>query len=128
MNDVARGREILIVDDDVDVREALAEILGDLDYQAVLANNGEEAMDYLRKSARKPCLILLDIMMPNMNGREFRAAQRGDPDLATIPVVILSAHANVGETANELGIQHFVRKPFELDELIAIIEDAAFCN
>jgi CheY-like chemotaxis protein len=127
MTELARGRDVLVVDDDVDVREALAEILGDLDYNPVLVTNGEDALHYLRTTATRPCLILLDIMMPHMDGREFRAAQRGDPKLAAIPVVILSAHANVGETATELGVSHFVRKPFELEELIAAIDEVAVC-
>jgi CheY-like chemotaxis protein len=121
----AARREILVVEDDVDVREALAEILGDCEYRAILTTNGEEALAYLHGAAHKPDLILLDIMMPSMDGRQFRAAQTRDPALAGIPVVILSAHANVADTASELGVSHFVRKPFELDELLGIIEEAA---
>jgi len=85
---------ILVVDDDSELSELMASILEDEGYQAVAVENGQVALDYLKKSPA-PCVILLDLMMPSMNGWEFRDAQLSDPSLADIPVVVVSATANI---------------------------------
>ena len=75
---------ILVVDDDPDIRTSLAEILGDEGYRVAGARNGREALDYLRRRTR-PSLILLDMMMPDMDGWLFRREQQKLPELASIP-------------------------------------------
>jgi two-component system response regulator MprA len=112
---------ILLVEDDVDVREALADALGDKGYLVECASDGEHALHLLRTAAR-PGLILLDLMMPRMNGTEFRMAQREDPALADLPVVLLSADARIEEMARALKVQGAVRKPIDLDQLCGLIE------
>ena len=89
---------ILLVEDDFDVREALAETLRDEGYRVECAVDGEQALDYLRAGG-KPGLILLDLMMPRMSGTEFRMVQKVDPQLCGVPVVLLSADGRMEEKA-----------------------------
>src|SRR5512132_4356371 len=95
-------KRILIVEDDVDVRDALMQVLEFEGYRVTGASNGEEALAALRAGGR-PSLILLDLMMPVMNGSQFRAAQLADRALAAIPVIVLSADAGLEEKASRLG-------------------------
>jgi CheY-like chemotaxis protein len=106
---------VLVVDDDTDIREAVAEVLAGEGYLVLGAGDGAEALKKCR--AFHPSLVLLDLMMPGMNGWEFRAAQKRDPDLAGIPVVVLSAL----EQRVAIDAEAFVRKPFDLDELLALV-------
>jgi CheY-like chemotaxis protein len=115
------GRSILIVEDDLDLREALSEVLRDEGYTVAMAADGREALDHLRRQSR-PSLILLDLTMPVMNGWQFRAEQRQDPDLSGIPVVVLSAGERLAEQVALLGITDYVRKPIELGQLLRLIE------
>jgi CheY-like chemotaxis protein len=112
---------ILLVEDDFDVREALAETLRDVGYTVDCACDGEQALDYLRAGAR-PRLILLDLMMPRMSGSEFRMLQRVDPGLSHLPVVLLTADARIDEKARALQAAGAIRKPIDLDELLKVIE------
>jgi CheY-like chemotaxis protein len=116
------GRRILIVEDDSDLREALSEILHDEGYVVAGAAHGEEALDLLRRDFHRPALILLDLTMPVMNGWQFRAQQRRDPDLSDIPVVVLSAGDHLSEQMGPLEIQEYVSKPIDLVQLLATIE------
>jgi CheY-like chemotaxis protein len=114
-----RGR-VLIVEDDTDLRETLSQILKDEGYRVWSAEHGRAALECLRDGS-KPCLILLDLTMPVMNGWQFRAEQREDPDLATIPVVVISAGANLADQVVPLGIQDYIRKPIQLGQLLATV-------
>jgi CheY-like chemotaxis protein len=119
-------KRILIVEDDRDVREALAEVLDGQGYEAVAAANGAEAIAELRASApERPCLILLDVMMPVMDGWQFRAATSADPELARIPVVVITAHTDARAAAAKMGAQGFLSKPIDLDALGKMI--TRFC-
>jgi CheY-like chemotaxis protein len=112
---------VLIVEDDLDIRDALAQILEEEGYAVVTAANGREALDALR-SGPPPRLILLDLMMPVMNGWQFRAEQRRDPAIADIPVVIISADTHVGDKAQAIGIAEYFRKPIEISGLLQTME------
>jgi CheY-like chemotaxis protein len=114
-------RSILVVEDDADLREALSEVLRDEGYAVAMAADGREALDLLRRESR-PSLILLDLTMPVMNGWQFRDAQRQDPDLSGIPVVVLSASDRLAEKMGPLGVADYVRKPIELSGLLRMIE------
>jgi CheY-like chemotaxis protein len=114
-------KTVMVVEDDRDVREALVEALADHEYDVLEASNGEEALSRLRAAARKPCVILLDIMMPVMDGWQFREAQQRAPDVAEIPVVVLSAHANLRDAVTGMGVQEFLKKPVRLEALIHTI-------
>ncbi len=112
---------ILLVEDDPDISEAMAGCLTDCGYRVATAANGQVALETLRSNAELPRLILLDLMMPVMDGWEFRAAQRADPALAGVPVVLLSASMKVREAAAELGIARWLRKPIALEALLAAV-------
>ena len=111
---------ILLIEDDFDVREALVEALRDEGYIVECAVDGEQALEYLHSAAR-PGLILLDLMMPRMSGAEFRQIQKADPRFSDVPVVLLTADARVEEKARALETQDAIRKPIDLDELLATI-------
>jgi len=108
---------VLVVEDDVDIRATICEALEDNGYKAVPAANGLEALAYLRSDGEKPCLILLDLMMPVMDGQTFRAEQRADAALANIPVVVISAYRDVERYATELAAE-CLPKPVRLETLL----------
>lgn len=97
------------------------ELLG---VRALTASNGEEGLHIARRE--KPCLILLDFMMPVMGGREFRLIQAADPVIADVPVVLTSAHHGARDIAAELQLHAVVEKPVAADQIEALI--ATFCG
>lgn len=109
---------ILIVEDDADIRDLLAGLLQYRGYHVVCAGSGQEALTLMQDL--QPCLILLDLMMPAMDGYAFRAAQRSIPELADVPVVVTSAIPN--PRLDELDPVEVVMKPLELDDLLPVIE------
>jgi CheY-like chemotaxis protein len=117
---------VMIVEDDRGVRESIVEVLEDHDYQPMVASNGREAIECLRAQGTKPRVILLDIMMPVMDGWEFRALQKADPELAAIPVVVLTAHANIEEAVSGMHADGALQKPLHLQTLLATVE--RFCR
>jgi CheY-like chemotaxis protein len=108
---------VLVVDDDQDIRDSLADLLADEGHQVRVASNGREALDVLRASPR-PCLILLDLMMPVMDGQEFLQEKDGDSLLCEIPVCVVTAGPPL--TANA-SIVSCVRKPINVPKLLGII-------
>lgn len=116
------ARTLLVVEDDPSVRETLSELLQLEGYRVVEACHGGEALARLREGLQ-PCLILLDLMMPVMNGWEFRVLQAGDPDLAGIPVVVLSATRNLRESLPPVRPAGFLCKPVEYDTLLATVRE-----
>lgn len=119
----APNNPVLIVEDDADLREMMAQLLSLEGYQTVSVSNGREALDYLQQRG-KPNLILLDLMMPVMDGWEFRRRQSADPALAQVPVVILSAldpHRTTGVSADA-----FLKKPLNFDHLIELVR--SYCQ
>jgi CheY-like chemotaxis protein len=107
---------VLIVEDDDDTRDAMALLVETAGHPVVTATNGSEALSILRDGSVRPCLILLDVMMPVMNGIEFRLAQLADAALAATPVIVVSAIAE--RTTNDLQAVAFLRKPINFDELL----------
>ena len=112
---------VYVIEDDSDLRRTIGEALEAQGYDVVAAANGAEALEALRREGTRPCLILLDLMMPVMNGYEFRKEQRADPALAEIPVVVISAHAR-----GQVDADVFLPKPIGLRRLLAVIAD--FCK
>ena len=111
------GKAILVVEDDAVTREAMTLILREDGYSVASAANGQEALSHLRHSHR-PHLILLDLMMPVMNGMEFRKEQQKDPALKNIPVVVVSADGNVPQKAASIGVTDYLLKPVDIDVLL----------
>ena len=110
---------ILLIEDDVSTAEALRDLLAMSGHEVVCARNGQEGLDRLR-DGRGFCLILLDLMMPVMNGFEFREAQRNDPRFASIPVIVLTADGRAGQTA-VMECDRVLQKPLAPPELLLAV-------
>jgi len=108
----------MVVDDDPDIRESLADVLQEEGFDVVTAANGAEALEVLA-SGPLPSVILLDMMMPVMNGFEFRLAQKMAEELAPIPVVIITAGAD--QRSRDLGAAAVLRKPLDVSRLLETI-------
>jgi len=122
---VTGPHRVLVVDDDTEIRETIIEVLEDAGYVAVGAADGVQALAQLRDPEDRWCVVLLDLMMPGMDGRTFRAEQLQDPQLSPIPVVILSATTDVAQTAEELQVAAHVTKPVPLTDLVQLVD--RFC-
>jgi CheY-like chemotaxis protein len=116
--DESPAKTILLVEDDIDVRATVCELLAEEGYSVVVARNGAEALGYLKKASILPQLILLDLLMPVMDGWQFRAAQKRDTRLAEIPVVVYSAHG----TRQPIDAAAILAKPVGLSELLQTVE------
>jgi len=117
-----RCKNILIIEDDMAIREALRDVLEMEGYKIYSAANGKEGLAYLPMMTG-PCLILLDLMMPVMNGWEVAAALRDDTILATIPVVVVTAYP---AKAKEVQARSIIRKPIDLEVLLNIV--SKYCD
>ena len=113
--------KILVVDDDSGIREALTDILEDEGYAVSSAPDGQVALELLRQASEPPALVLLDLMMPRMNGWQFRSEQQRDPSIAAIPVVVISASANIQDQVQALNAAAFIPKPIEYDRLVGVV-------
>lgn len=113
--------DVLLVDDDPHIRDMLVQLLEDEGYNVLSAANGRDAVELLRGARELPRVIVLDLMMPVMNGWEFRATQRQDPSLAPIPVIVLSADHQVPRHAAELQVQAYLQKPVDFDALLRLV-------
>jgi two-component system, chemotaxis family, chemotaxis protein CheY len=111
---------ILVVEDEPDIREIICMILESRGICAVGAEDGQEALDLLH-GRPAPSLVILDLMMPRMDGWQFSDAVRDDPELAGIPIVVLSGDGQISAKASRLRAAGHVRKPVDMDELLAII-------
>ena len=111
---------VLLVDDDPLGRESLSELLDAKGYSVLEAENGETALEVLKKTPYFPCLIVLDLTMPVMDGREFLKLRAVDPILRDIPVVVVSGNMPSGEPL--VGIDAYLRNPVKVDRLIEVID------
>ncbi|MCP3063143.1 response regulator [Myxococcus sp. K38C18041901] len=109
---------LLVVDDDADLREALEEVLRDAGYSVTGAINGKHALDVLGDMSALPALVLLDMMMPVLDGAGFARAMRQVPAWRDIPVLVFSASANARQVAEEIGACGHLRKPVDVDTLL----------
>jgi CheY-like chemotaxis protein len=114
---------VMVVDDDVDLCSMLEAFLGFEGFDVLTARNGSEALHQLHE--RRPAVILLDMMMPVMDGVEFRLHQQREPALRDIPVVCVSARHDARHTAAKLGFAGFLSKPFSLDAVMVAVR--GFC-
>jgi signal transduction histidine kinase/CheY-like chemotaxis protein len=113
---------VLVVDDDVDVRLAIADVLEESGYRVVQASNGRDALELLESgSTAVPSLIVLDMMMPEMDGPTFRYAKQANPTIARIPVVVVSAYSDVLSTPSTPDVRAVLRKPLKPDTLCGTI-------
>jgi CheY-like chemotaxis protein len=120
---VTRHCPVLIVEDDSDLREMMAQLLTLEGFQSATVANGKDALRYL-SSGDTPDLILLDLMMPVMDGWEFRRVQQADPVLARVPTIVLSALDQ--SRAKDLKPAAFLKKPLDFDRLLQLVRE--YCH
>jgi CheY-like chemotaxis protein len=111
-------RTVLIIDDHDDIRAILREVLEEEGYHVLVAANGEEGLAVLRRASR-PCVVLLDLMMPVMDGWQFLDAARQDDELRTVPVIVLTA---ARDKLSLPGVAAFFRKPVDPYDLLNALE------
>jgi CheY-like chemotaxis protein len=117
-----RRKTVLVIDDDCDARGLMTEVLEGAEYDVLQAGNGAEALRVLSSNADRCNIILLDLMMPVMNGWDFRRKQRESTDLADIPVLLMSAGAHMDAASGDLDVVGFMTKPVEVDDLLAKVK------
>jgi CheY-like chemotaxis protein len=109
-----------LIEDDLDIRDAISDVLQEEGYRVATAETGRQALECLREGPL-PDVILLDLMMPVMDGWEFRKEQAREPSWASIPVIVLSAVGNTNERAESIGAAGCLRKPLDIDELLTML-------
>lgn len=115
-------KKVLLVEDDLDLRDVVQDVLEEEGYDVIPAADGRQALEYLRvtsRSADAPALLILDLMMPIVSGWAVLEAMRSDPSLR-VPVIVVSAGA--GSRPN--GVAAFLRKPFNLSDLLSTVHDS----
>lgn len=117
---------IMIVEDSIDISEILCRLYESEGYNVILAKHGGDAIEKLKTVSKLPCVILLDLMMPVMDGYRFCVEQKKDMRLAEIPVVIMTADANAKEKSVEVGASGYIRKPVEIETLLEVA--AKYCR
>ncbi len=113
---------VLVVEDDADILEMIEIVLQGSGYSTVVVRDGEEALARLRTGPH-PRVVLLDMMMPRMDGRQFRKEQLADPTIADVPVVLMSGDTKIRDKMVELQVHKCIRKPVDIDELLAVVRD-----
>jgi CheY-like chemotaxis protein len=120
LKEAARG-SILVVEDDPAMREALVTLLEQEGYTTESVNDGHQALGRLRAAGAPPSLVVLDLMLPVMDGFEFRVQQLQDPTLARIPVIVVSGGGDLDRKAAPLHADAYLEKPLDLDALLALV-------
>jgi CheY-like chemotaxis protein len=113
---------ILVVEDDKDIRKNMNRLLKSEGYFVVLAENGQVALDYLNGAAILPQLIILDLMMPIMDGFQFRTIQQADSRFADIPVIIATADGHPDEKRMRTGARDAIRKPADIETILRAVK------
>jgi len=114
------AHRILVVDDDRSLREGIGVLLREEGFRATCVADGEDALVALRTEP-KPCLILLDLRLPFVDGMNFRRRQLEDPKTAGVPVVVVSARRRDEEETRRLGVHEFIGKPIAFSELLRVV-------
>jgi two-component system, OmpR family, response regulator MprA len=120
---VTETRHVLLVEDDAGIREFMAELLVDEGYDVTQAGDGNEGLAALDR--HPPDVIVLDLMMPNLDGFGFRAGQRLRPNAREIPVILITARRSLGPDVEALEVDAILPKPFEVDTLISLLSRIA---
>jgi CheY-like chemotaxis protein len=114
-------RGVFVIDDDEGIRIALRVALAEEGYPVEFACNGSEGLAWLRQTGEHPCVILLDLMMPVMDGWSFREEQQKDPDLKDIPVVVMTADGRSRFKADAMDANGALAKPVRLAALLEVV-------
>lgn len=118
----AECKKVLVIDDDPAIRQTIQDVLEIYGYDVHTASDGKEGIKELSSMKESPCLILLDLMMPGMNGWGFLDFQRANPVYAGVPVIICSAYE---ASAKSVGANNILVKPVQLESLVGAVK--AFC-
>jgi CheY-like chemotaxis protein len=111
-------KRILLVEDDRYISFTLCELFKEENYLVDSAANGAEALELLRGTGPRPDVILLDLMMPVMDGIQFREAQGKDPLISGIPVILMSADGQIDNKKDQVGAACYLKKPLEIDDVL----------
>lgn len=111
---------ILVVDDQADSGDALGLALEEHGFRVQVAHDGQEALDALEHGLR-PCLVIVDLMMPRMDGWEFRQRQLSNPQLADLPVLVMTGYPNASKAVATLGVREVLQKPLSGNLLLALV-------
>ena len=111
---------VLVVEDDRELQDSLADVLGEAGFEVVAAEDGLRALRYLQ-SHPAPCVVLLDLMMPGMDGFELRRRMLADPNLACIPVVVTTALSHDFRSRDRLRARAYLHKPFDMAALLDVV-------
>ena len=117
----AAGHNILVVEDDSTLRNAMSDLLGEVGIPATRAENGQVGLELLRAGAR-PCLVLLDLQMPLVDGLTFRRRQLEDARIAGIPVVVMTGQPDKAKEAETLGVALTMSKPIAPSRVLGVVE------
>ncbi|WP_437939537.1 response regulator [Sorangium sp. So ce341] len=117
---IEKTGRILVVEDDLDIRSILSQLLAFEGYEVEEAADGAEALAMLRRDG-PPALILLDLMMPIMDGWQLRAELQRDPELSSVPVVIVSADVRAEQEASRLCAAGLLKKPLQIEPLLELV-------
>lgn len=120
-NQSQASNRLLIIDDALEMHSMLRALLSEEGYTVHCVSNGQAALRYLRSVEELPGLIFLDLMMPIMDGYEFRQAQLSDPRLANTPVVIMTADGHIESKQNKINAVDSIRKPIDVDIMLQVI-------
>jgi len=124
---VTDRRQVLIVEDDNDLREIYADVLRDEGWEVTTASDGLEAFELL-EGGLTPCVAVLDLRMPRMDGWEFADKLRQSEEWRSLPFVIVAAHVRVADEANHIGARWWLQKPVSIDHLVSVIGEACASN
>lgn len=113
-------KSVLICDDDEGIIDVASIILSDAGYDVIAITESREVLSLATKS--NPQLILLDLWMPNMSGEEVTKELKQNPKTSNIPIIIISASRNTEDIARRIGADHFICKPFDIDELEKVVK------
>jgi len=111
---------ILVVDDDAAILDLVAQVLAEEGYNVLTSSTGRMAITLA--AAHRPQLILLDLMMPELNGWQVVHALKSSTQTQAIPILLLSARRDIDKTADELGVTAYLEKPFDLEELLSSVQ------
>ena len=120
-SDVDRSTTLLVVDDEPAIRVLLSDLLAETGHHVYTVPDGGEALETLRRGPL-PCVVILDLMLPRVNGWQVLGELRANPRLATIPVIVLSAYSDAVAVAREYGVEAALSKPFDPADLLDAVQ------
>jgi CheY-like chemotaxis protein len=116
--------EVLVVEDDPNLREVYADVLAAEGYEVSVAANGKEALAILSDGAARPCVVVLDLRMPVMDGWDLAARMRDSQQWQSLPIIVVAAHYLVADEARRIGAAAWLQKPVSLTHLVSAVQSA----